>query len=358
MLAAPFSSAWPEPAPQVSSRAALLMDARTGQVLWEENGYMRRAPASTTKILTAYLALRQGRMTDPVTVSVRAAATPGSRMHLVAGEVYLLRDLLTGLLLRSGNDAAEAIAEHLGGGDSRRFIAGMNAAAYRLGALNTRFENPHGLTATGHYSSAYDLALLARAAFGDPRFARRVGTRETVLETPRGKRQLHNTNALLGSFPGADGVKTGTTDAAGNCLVASATRSGWRLIAVVLKSRDRYGDAARILSYGFDRFQPLAMARSGQVLARVRVGRQEIVVPLAARHPLLWVASREDAARARLVLRVPPWVPAPLQAGRPLGVALLQTGDVPVARTELMPAFSVTEHWWEGWFRRKHAKSM
>lgn len=319
---------------------------------------MRRSPASTTKILTALLAFRQGRLSDRVTVSAHAAATVGSRMHIATGESYPLRDLLTGLLMRSGNDAAEAIAEHLGGGDRRRFIAEMNAAAYRLGALNSRFENPHGLTEIGHYSSAYDLALLARAAFDDPRFARRVATREVVLDTPRGKRPLHNTNSLLWSYPGADGVKTGTTDAAGKCLVASATRRGWRLIAVVLNSGDRYGDATALLSYGFDRFRPRFQAVPGQVLGQVRVGRKETVVPLRALHPLWWVVPREEIDQTRVVLRVPRHVPAPLVAGRPLGVAVLMVGDMPVARTELVPAFGVTEQWWEGWFRKKPATDM
>lgn len=319
---------------------------------------MRRAPASTTKILTALLAFRHGRMSDRVTVSAHAASTEGSRMHIAAGEIYPLRDLLAGLLMRSGNDAAEAIAEHLGGGDSRRFIAEMNATAYRLGALNSRFENPHGLTAIGHYSSAHDLALLARAAFDDPRFARRVGAREAELDTPRGKRQLRNTNSLLWTFPGADGVKTGTTDAAGKCLVASATRDGWRLIAVVLNSGDRYGDATALLSYGFERFRPRFQALAGQVLGHVRVGHKETVVPLVARHPLWRVVPQEEADRTRVVIHAPGHVSAPLAAGRPLGVAVLMVGEMPVARTELVPAFGVTERWWERWYRKKPAASM
>ncbi|MGE5559506.1 MAG: D-alanyl-D-alanine carboxypeptidase family protein [Chloroflexota bacterium] len=296
----------PPQAPRVTADAAILMDWRTGAVVWEKNAYERRAPASTTKIMSGLLVAELGRPNDIVTVSRHAALTPGSTAGLKPGDRYTLDEILHGMLLHSGNDACVAAAEHLAGSEAE-FVALMNAKAREIGALATNFVNPHGLTAVGHYSTAYDLAVMARFALRNPLFARVVATQERhirpELDGVARDILLHNTNRLLWSFDGADGVKTGTTGAAGKCLVASATRDGRRLLAVVLHSSDRWGDAARLLAYGFEAFTTVEFARAGQVVRTVPVqGGMARRVALVAERDL--VATVPKGSETELELRV------------------------------------------------------
>ncbi|MGB9826330.1 MAG: D-alanyl-D-alanine carboxypeptidase family protein, partial [Desulfofundulus sp.] len=216
-----FSVSGQDP-PRVTADAAVLMDATTGQVLYAKNAHQPRPPASTTKILTALLAIEGGKLDQVVTVSPGAAAVGESSMHLFPGQHLTLEQLLYGALLRSGNDACVAIAEHIAGSEAN-FVLLMNQKARQLGARDSHFCNPHGLPARGHLSSAYDLALLTRYALKNPTFKSLVSTRYHGFSTPPwGEYHLHNTNRLLWSYQGADGVKTGTTSEAGMCLVASA----------------------------------------------------------------------------------------------------------------------------------------
>ncbi|MGC8839761.1 MAG: D-alanyl-D-alanine carboxypeptidase family protein, partial [Anaerolineae bacterium] len=235
-----------EAPPTPLAEAALLGDESTGEVLWEKNAHQRRAVASTTKIMTALLTLERADLDGEVVVSPAASYTGGNMVGLAPGERLSVRDLLYGLLLNSGNDAATALAEHVAG-SAEAFVDLMNARAQALGMADTHFVNPHGLDAEGHYSSAYDLWLLTREAMKNPVFRDIVATPVQTL----GPRTYVNLNLLLTAYPGADGVKTGTSDWAGECLVASATRRGHRLIAVVLHSPDRYGDARALLDWGF-----------------------------------------------------------------------------------------------------------
>ncbi len=341
------------PPPHLGASAAILMDYRTGQVLYEQNGYRRRSPASTTKIMTAILALKYGNLNRIVRVSLHAAATPGSSMHLRAGQKYTLGDLLQGLLLRSGNDAATAIAETVSGTEAK-FAVLMNQEAARLGARNTRFVNPHGLTIVGHYSSAHDLALLSRYAFHDPRFARIVGSKAAVAtELSRGQKVLmRSTNRLLWYYPGIDGVKTGTTNAAGPCLVASASRNGWRLIAVVLNSPDRWGDAPALLDYGFANYTPVQLVQAGDLLRTVPVtGGVGKRVTVIAQRDLNLVVPRPELGQVRLKLTLPPVVEAPVAKGQPLGTLVASLGDRIQGRTVLLatttiPARSPEDLFW------------
>ncbi|MGE5590631.1 MAG: D-alanyl-D-alanine carboxypeptidase family protein [Bacillota bacterium] len=240
--------------PGVSAAAALVMDF-SGKVLWQRHARRRMAPASTTKVLTAVLALELGRLDDLVVVSRRAATGRGSRLGLRERDRYRLKDLLVGMLMRSGNDAAVAVAEHIAG-TVEGFVRLMNEKAAGLGAKDTHFVTPHGLDRPGHYTTAADMALMANHAMANPVFAEIVGSRERVVGPEGGhgrKRLLRNTNRLLWRYAWADGVKTGTTPRAGRCLVASATRDGHRLIAVAFRSANRWQDAVRLLNYGFAR---------------------------------------------------------------------------------------------------------
>ncbi|MDD5559576.1 MAG: D-alanyl-D-alanine carboxypeptidase [Candidatus Methylomirabilis sp.] len=242
---------------QLSAASAILMDADTGAILFARHHMEQRSPASTTKIMTALLILEEGRLDDKVVISERAAAVTGTGLGLRRGQRVVLRDLLWAILLKSANDAALAAAEHVGGSEEG-FVEKMNAKANSLGMQGTHFANPHGLDNPDHYSTAHDLAILARQALRNPTFARMVQTREARLAILTGRngkvvkrKELRTHNQLLGQFFGADGVKTGYTERAGRCLVASATRGDHRLIAVLLNDSRRWAEAAALLEYGF-----------------------------------------------------------------------------------------------------------
>jgi D-alanyl-D-alanine carboxypeptidase (penicillin-binding protein 5/6) len=241
----------------MSAASAVLMDADTGAILFARHPMAQRSPASTTKIMTALLILEEGRLDEKVVITERAAAVGGTGLGLRRGQQVTLRDLLWAILLKSANDAALAAAEHVGGSEER-FVERMNAKAGALGMEGTHFANPHGLDDPDHYSTAHDLAILARQALRNPTFARMVQTREARLAILTGRngkvirrKELRTHNQLLGQFLGADGVKTGYTALAGRCLVASATRGDHQLIAVLLNDDRRWVEAAALLEYGF-----------------------------------------------------------------------------------------------------------
>jgi len=230
--------------PAVTARAALVVDLDSGQTLYALRPNEPRPPASTAKLMTALITVRRAELNARVVVSAGAAAMPGSRMGLAAGEALTVRDLLYGLLLPSGNDAAVALAEHVAGNEAA-FVRLMNEAAAELGLQGTRFTNAHGNDEPGETTTAADLVRVARAVLADPLLAQIVAT--PAAQTAG--RRLTNTNELLGVYRGADGVKTGTTDLAGECLVASVTRGGHRLLSVLLGSQDRYADTRALLDF-------------------------------------------------------------------------------------------------------------
>lgn len=324
----------------VGARAAILMDGQTGAILYEKNAFKQMDPASLTKMMTALLTIEQGHLNKVVTVSKRADRTGGSSLHIGAGQQYTVLDLLRGLLLRSGNDASIALAE-AEAGSVEKFVARMNMKAQELGAFNTSFENPNGLTAPGHYSSAYDLALIARAALKRPLFQALVGSQEERITEIRRKhtRTIHNTNRLLYGFPGANGVKTGTTDAAGRCLVASATRDGRQLIAVVLHSPNRWQDAGHLLNWGFSHWTNIDAVYGGQNLARIPVqGGRELSVPVKAASSL--PVSVPDHGSYHVVLSVPSVLKAPVKA-RPVGHVFVLGENQPPGQTLVLAAHAV-----------------
>ena len=230
--------------PGLTAKSALLFDLDSGQTLYALHPDDPLPPASTAKVMTALVVLQNADLDDSVTVSPIAGQTPGSRMGLTGGETLTVRELLYGLLLPSGNDAAVALAEHVAGTEAD-FVTLMNRTAAELGLKATHFTGSHGMDAPEQTSSAADLLVLTRAALQYPVFAEIVATQTAEI----GGMALTNTNELLGNYPGADGIKTGTTDAGGECLVASATRRGHRLLAIVLGSQDRYADVRALLDY-------------------------------------------------------------------------------------------------------------
>lgn len=255
--AAAASPTEPPPEPANHAEAAALIDVSSGRILYEKHGDEQMRIASLTKIMTAIVAIEHGNLKDKVTVSRNAFGKEGSSLFLKLGEQMKLEDMLYGLMLRSGNDAATAIAEHVGGSEEG-FVFLMNAKAEELGLSNTHFANPHGLDAEGHYSTANDMAKLTAYALHNPVFREIVKTENKKAPNPNEQWDYswHNKNKMLRLYEGADGVKTGYTKKAFRCLVSSATRNGRQLAAVTLNDGDDWNDHGRMLDYGF-RYYPI-----------------------------------------------------------------------------------------------------
>lgn len=249
-MAAP-TTAQPAP-PAIHAASAIVVDARTGAVLYAKDPDRRLPPASTTKMLTALLLAQSLPPDASVSISPAAAATPGSDLGVHPGAKIEAKDLLYAILLISANDASAAAAERVGG-STPAFVARMNAEARKMGTANTHFVNPHGLETPDHYASARDLAQIARQAIRNPLFDAAVRTRTYPMPGGAGRppTTLTNTNTLLWTVEGMDGIKTGYTKEAGRCFVGSATRKGRRIITVVLNSPDWQGETAALLNYGF-----------------------------------------------------------------------------------------------------------
>lgn len=248
---------------EVSAAAAVLMDADSGRLLYEKNGEKRMLIASTTKLMTALVALEQGGLQQEITVTGGHMAE-GSSMYLRPGEKLTLETLLYGLLLCSGNDAALAVTECMGG--VAPFVARMNEKAAELGMENTHFANPNGLDDEAHYSTAEDMAKLAAAAMDDPVLRRVASTRTARI----GGRTLTNHNKLLSRVEGCVGLKTGYTRAAGRTLVSCAERDGVRLVAVTLQDGDDWNDHASLYEQGFRVLRPVKAVERGLRLAAER----------------------------------------------------------------------------------------
>lgn len=347
LLAAPSSSP-----PSIVGQAGVLMDVETGQVLYEKNPHQKLEPASTTKIMTAILALEKGNLSDVVTVGKEPTLVDGSRIYLEEGEKLTLEQLLYGLMLNSGNDAAVAIAEHISGSVSD-FAKLMNDKAKSIGAENTNFANPHGLPDKNHYTTAYDLALIARyALLNHPEFRKIVATKTYYIPW-QGKewdRTLINHNKLLKNFEGADGVKTGYTRSAGHTLVASATRNGWQLLAVILKSQGQnvYSDAKALLEYGFNNFEKKELIKKGEVVENIAVKFGDSVDLLASSD--FSVVVEKESAPIEIKKNLSGDIKAPVEKGQELGTLEFYQGGTKIGSISLVAAADVPRkiytYWW------------
>jgi D-alanyl-D-alanine carboxypeptidase (penicillin-binding protein 5/6) len=319
----------------ITADAAVLMDADTGQLLYAKNPHRRMPIASTTKIMTALLAIECGNLGSPVMVSSRAAGVEGSSIYLRAGESLVLEELVYGALMHSGNDACVAIAEHVASREDI-FVQWMNLRAGLLGLKNTTFMNTNGLPHKDHLSSAFDLAVIARSALHNPVFKKIVSTKYHEIKGPGGKRHLSNTNQLLWGYQGADGVKTGTTNAAGKCLVSSASRDGRRLIAVVLHSADRYGDSTRLLDHGFNGFKNELVVQRASPMAFVKVSNGVAgLVPAGCTRDIVVAVPVGGEGHVERIVKKEAVVTAPVAPGQVLGSLLVLVNGEPVAGSDL-----------------------
>ena len=250
------TSSEPIKEPTINSRACVVIDRKTNFVLFGKNENSKKKMASTTKIMTATIIIEKCNLSDTIEVSKKAAGTGGSRLGLKTGDKITVLDLLYGLMLRSGNDAAVALAEYAGG-DINGFAELMNAKASKLGLTNTHFETPHGLDSNEHYTTAYELAILSNYALNNPTFAKIVSTKNYTITINGSPKDLSNTNELLGNMEGVYGVKTGFTNGANRCLVTACKRNDIDIICVVLGAdtkKFRTIDSIKLINYVFNNF--------------------------------------------------------------------------------------------------------
>lgn len=241
----------------LDSRIALIYDRASGRILYEKNGNKQTPMASTTKIMTAIVVLENANLTDVVTISSKAAGTGGSRLGLKKNDKITVNDLLYGLMLRSGNDAAIALAIHVGG-SVEGFAEMMNNKAKELGLVNSHFVVPHGLDNDGHYTTAYELAKIADYALNIDKFKEIVSTRNTTIYINGYAKAINNTNQLLGSVSGVYGVKTGFTNGAGRCLVTACKRDDLDVITVIIganTTKQRTSDTIKLIQYAYNNFE-------------------------------------------------------------------------------------------------------
>ena len=255
-----------------SAESACVMDALTGELIFEKNAHSRHAMASTTKIMTALLALENSAPDDVVTISSNADMQEGSSAYLAAGSSVYMKDLMLGLMLNSGNDAAMAAAEYISGG-AEPFAYEMTKRAAQIGAVDTSFKNPSGLNEDGHYSTAYDMALITREAMKNRDFREIVSTRTAQAKTLDGNTlYFKNHNKLLNVYADCIGVKTGYTKAAGRCLVSAAQRNGMTFIAVTLGDPNDWRDHTEMLDYAFSECSPREIISRGQCVKKAAAG--------------------------------------------------------------------------------------
>jgi len=313
---------------RITARAYVLLEAGSGRVLLGEGEHERLPMASTTKIMTALLAVEAGEALDTlVTVPREAAGVEGSSMHLAAGEKISLRDLLYGLMMVSGNDAAVALALHFSG-SVEAFAERMNERAAALGCTDTHFVNPHGLHDPNHYTSAHDLACMAAAAMGEPLFRELVGTPVYSTATGDRARTFRTKNRMLTEVEGGCGVKTGFTKKAGRCLCFAARREGMLLIGAVLNAPDMWGDAKKLLDRGFAAFELRSFLAAGEVAGQVPVTGAAVdgakkPLPVVAKTGILYPIRKDGRETVSLDIRLPASLEAPVAADTPLGEAVL-----------------------------------
>ncbi len=334
-------SAWAQDtAPDVAARAWVLTDIRSDEVLAGKNASERLPMASTTKIMLALVTLERANLEEEVTVSEDAAAfaTPVySNVGLFAGDTLSVRELLMATMISSGDDAAYALAEHLGGGSVQRFVETMNREAETLGLEDTNFENPVGFDGRGQYSSARDLAQMARLAMGYPEFREMVGMTYATISTQDREIPLASTNELLFVYPPATGVKTGTTPGAGPSLVASASSGDESYVAVVLDDEDRFEDSMRLLDYGFAAHDRRNLVIEGERYATADVPyRRDASVGLVAEKNVAGLVGGSSRVERRV--RVREELPASAEPGTRLGEVVVEVDGKRVGESALVAA--------------------
>lgn len=331
---------------QVSAASAIIVDAESGKVLWQKDPDTSRFPASTTKIMTAMLLLEHCTPDDIITAPPDIDKVTDASMHLKPGEKITAGDMLYALMLRSANDGCVAVAVHIAG-SVPKFVEMMNQRAKELGCTNTHFDNPNGLNDDKHTTTAHDLAIIARAAMRYPAFATAVRTyRHVIKRDPKISKDtlMINHDKYLMKDVTADGIKTGWTIPAGRCFVGSATRNGYRIITVVLKSKDWQKDHAAMLNWAFAEHQREYAFKPNQLLGPLKVqgGVQSDIHLQAAYNPVhMW--RREVPRNLQVKFDHPEMIPAPIKKGQKLGQLTLTDEDGFVQTVDLLAVEDVPQ---------------
>lgn len=347
------------PAPEIAARAGMLMDAETGQVLFSMNPDERLAPASITKVMTMLIVLEhvdkgEVSLDDTIVVSREASMMGGSQVYLKEKEQASVEDLMAATAIRSANDASYALAEVISG-TADAFVELMNARAAELGMSNTHFTNPEGLDDPDHYTTARDIATMSRELLMHPKVLEWTST--WIGKMRGGTYDLFNTNRLIKSYEGADGLKTGQTDTAGWCLVGTAARGGTRLLSVVLgaaSDEDRVRETSKLLDYGFQKFERTRFVDAGASVGKILVpsGATQEVTAVAA-EDLVLLSPKGFASEIEVHFEpIQQEISAPVEKGQPLGRAVVRMASgeelgstLAVAEADVPRANAIVRAW-------------
>ena len=330
-------------APSLSAKSAVLIDADTKSILCEKDAHARRAMASTTKIMTALVAAELCEPHRVVSVNAGAVGVEGSSVYLYAGEKLTMYELLCAMLLESANDAAAAIAFEVGG-SIEGFCTLMNEKAKELGLSNSHFTNPHGLYDEEHYTTAYELAVIAAAALENEEIRKIVSTKKMPIGAEGStQRVLYNHNKMLSMYEGAIGVKTGFTKKSGRCLVSAAEREGLTLIAVTIAAPDDWNDHKNLLDFGFANFECATLVKKGDVCHMLEVmGGEESHTALLFADTLSLTLKKGSAEKVKCVIETfTRYEFAPLPMGKKLGVATFYLDGEKIASSGLVSATEI-----------------
>lgn len=331
---------------ETEAKSAVLIDAQSGQILFEKNAHEERPMASVTKVMTMYIildAIAEGRakLSDEVVTSENAASFGGSQVWLEPGEIFTLEKMLIAIAVGSANDACVAVAEHLYGSE-KEFVAKMNEKVAELGLKHTHFANCHGLPAEGHYTSAYDMAVISRSVFLKyPLFRELVAMQKYEFRPKPNDLVLWNTNKLLWWYEGADGIKTGWIRESGYCLSATAKRGDLRLIGVVLGCpvpRSHFHEMQKLFTWGFANFEGYPIVKKGTVLKTIKVhkGKEEQLEVVAPEDFCLVVKKGEDKGKIKTEIKLPDSIKAPVKKGEKVGVLIASKDGKEIGRLGLV----------------------
>lgn len=359
----PLISYGAENPPEIIAETAIVIDVKTGQILYDKNMHEQREPASTTKVITALLALENLDLGDVVTIDAETPFTGGSRIYLLEDEQITVERLMYALLLESANDAAVALAKEIAG-SVPAFAEMMNRKAAELGARNTNFVNPHGLHEEGHLSTAYDLAMIAREAMKNEEFRKLVLTYryEIPATNKQPERYMYNTNRLIydevtkvvvngerrpAKYEGATGIKTGYTPQAGGCLIAGAVRGDTELISVVMKSTDpgRFADSIALLDYAFENYKSVKAVDSGMILGEIPVKRGSVqkVQVAAAKEAYATLPVEASSSLVTTKIQLEETIQAPVAKGQKVGFVEIYADDLLIGTVDAVTTDDIPE---------------
>ncbi|MBQ9625484.1 MAG: D-alanyl-D-alanine carboxypeptidase [Clostridia bacterium] len=332
--------------PDINAKAAVFMEKGGKRVLYQKNAHVKLPMASTTKIMTALVAIENGNLSEVITIPPEASGVEGSSIWLSPGEKHTLEDLLYGLMLSSGNDAAVAVALHIGG-SVENFAAMMNARAKELGAMDTNFVTPHGLHDDNHYTTAYDLALISSVAMENPKFAEIVNTRNKTIpwEGSKWDRALRNKNKIIWQYDGGNGIKTGYTSNAGRCLVSAALREEMQVVGVVLNCPDMFEDSKKMLDYCFDTYDMTTVYNKDDSFGKVpvegaTVKEVEFLADVSVALPL----TDEEKSSVYTEVKMNENLVAPIKAGDEIGEVNIFVGGNMIASAKLKATKNVVKN--------------